>query len=334
MTHYQSSHRDHHSYYDKETIITKKVSLAIENLKRSRYFYANLLYVIYSTGMVIIDWGDFTVETDNTLYIFFGFCHCFNAAMYLWMWAEDRPILSFFVLPDWLNVIGACLYLYTAFLYEGEYKSDDYYAPRTGEFATVRWLELIASIIEVFAAVGWVMQWHWECRKYEIAGRGFTLDDPDIWANVTIMVGALYYLYYNLSLFQAQNFGNYDTNYVYYEADYWYWANSLIYLLGCSFRDCGFFFFLPTAGVWPKFNASMLADCGLDGDGDEQGSEETQPMNGGGGGGSGSSGSSSGAGRLGGGGGEDKMGYGNSYTEKVPESTADELLLYGTFQNK
>ena len=32
---------------------------------------------------------------------------------------------------------------------------------------------------------------------YVTVGRGFTLDDPDVWANLTLVLGAGYYLQYN-----------------------------------------------------------------------------------------------------------------------------------------
>jgi hypothetical protein len=161
----------------KAIIISRKFKVAIQNIKASRYFYANVLYVIYSTGMLLIDWGNLDTKTDNMLYIIFGFVHVVNAAMYLWMWAELRPtIFSFFCMADWLNVLGSFLYLWSAFLYSHEYSSDDDNASKTASFQTVRYIELIAAIVEVFAAIGWVMQWHIECSKTEILGRGFTLD--------------------------------------------------------------------------------------------------------------------------------------------------------------
>ena len=76
--------------------------------------------------------------------------------------------------------------------------------------------------------------------------------DPDIWANVTILVGASYYMAYNALLFR-ENYENYDTLYIFVDGDYWYFANSMVYLLGCSLRDSGLYFFLPTGGIWPKY---------------------------------------------------------------------------------
>jgi hypothetical protein len=60
-------------------------------------------------------------------------------------------------------------------------------------------------------------------------------------------------LAYNALLFR-ENFGNYDTLYLFVEGDYWYFANSLVYLFGCSLRDAGLYFFLPTGGIWPKYS--------------------------------------------------------------------------------
>lgn len=40
------------------------------------------------------------------MYSILSYMHVINALMYLWMWAEIRPIFSVFLLPDWLNLLG------------------------------------------------------------------------------------------------------------------------------------------------------------------------------------------------------------------------------------
>ena len=60
----------------------------------------------------------------------------------------------------------------------------------------VRKLEMAASAIDLAAAFGWCVTW-W--MSYErLPGRGWTLDDPDTWSNLTTLVGALLYFAYNV----------------------------------------------------------------------------------------------------------------------------------------
>lgn len=230
----------------------------IQNIKNSLYFKSNIVYMIYSIGMILIGQCGWGLNTQNLNYLIFGVVHLINATMYIFVWIDvERDIFTFFVLADWLNVFGALLYLITAILYPYEYKSDDDGADYAIEFYIVRYLELIASIVEVIAAFGWNYQWfilYYEdyCKSRSTTiGRGFTFDDPDLWANITIDIGAIYYLYYNVSLF-VNHFDNYDTNFVYETGDIYYFINSVIYTIA-ALRDCGAFWYLPTAGIWPDY---------------------------------------------------------------------------------
>jgi hypothetical protein len=232
-----------------------KTASSFSQVRQSLYFYANVVYVIYSSGMLLINYSDIDTDMQNFYYMLFGIVHCVNAAMYIWMWKETRNIFTCFILADWLNVIGAIIYLITAIMYPYEYTSDDDNANETRIFVIVRYFELIASIIELIAAIGWNYQWYatyieaYNRDKKSTIGRGFTLDDPDLWANITIFIGAFYYFYYNISLF-VNNFNNYDTNYTFETGDLFYFINSIFYLI-CSLRDCDVFWFMPTAGIWP-----------------------------------------------------------------------------------
>jgi hypothetical protein len=256
---------DSHSlnFEEKLQYIHKKNLLLWKKLKSSFYFKSNVVYMIYSIGMLLIDYCGWNLDIQNLCYLLFGVIHLCNAVMYLYVWIEAKqPIFTWFVLADWLNVLGALLYLISACLYPYEYTSDDDQADYTLQFTIVRYLELFASLIEVIAALGWNYQWYAVyIEEYFITpettiGRGFTLDDPDLWANLTIDIGALYYFYYNLSLF-AMNFHNYDTNYIFVTGDIFYFINSLLYTLA-SLRDCDLFWSLPTAGIWPKYPPILL----------------------------------------------------------------------------
>ena len=60
--------------------------------------------------------------------------------------------------------------------------------------------------------MGWLVQWYVgyidDLRDHpsHCIGRGFTFDDPDFWANVTLIMAASYYLQVNYYHF------NYDFN--------------------------------------------------------------------------------------------------------------------------
>lgn len=243
--------------------IATKNHLIWKKLQSSFYLKSNIVYVIYSLGMILIDYCGWNLETQNINYVIFGFIHLCNAMMYLYVWMDaKRSIFTWFVLADWLNVLGALLYLITAFLYPYEYTSDDDNADYTIQFTIVRYLELLASFVEVIAAFGWNYQWYvvyieeYRTSRHTTIGRGLTLDDPDLWANITIDIGALYYLYYNISLF-VMKFDNYDTNYIFVTGDIFYFINSLIYTVA-SLRDCDVFWYLPTAGIWPDYPPIIL----------------------------------------------------------------------------
>jgi hypothetical protein len=40
-----------------------------------RYFYANAVYLVYSSGMLLINYGGFDEKTTNNLYLIFGMLH-------------------------------------------------------------------------------------------------------------------------------------------------------------------------------------------------------------------------------------------------------------------
>ena len=89
---------------------------AFELSIRNRYLLANIVYVIYTMGMILIDYSNVSTESVNKLYYYFGFLHLFNACMYIWSW-EGRYWTDVVMIPEYLNVFGACLYLYSRYLF-------------------------------------------------------------------------------------------------------------------------------------------------------------------------------------------------------------------------
>lgn len=132
----------------------------------------------------------------------------------------------------------------------------------TDWFYVVRYIELVAAFVELFAAIGWTIQWQvcfindFQRQPDTTIGRGFTLDDPDCWANITLIMAASYYLYYNIRVLKDYNY--YETSDLYETADQWYFANAILYTI-CSLRDCDFFWFMPAAGRFPNIIHMALA---------------------------------------------------------------------------
>jgi hypothetical protein len=118
-------------------------------------------------------------------------------------------------------------------------------------FVVVRLLEILAGSVELIATFGWNIQWYLDYMQdlllnpIACVGRGFTLDDPDSWANVTLVIAASFYFRYNMVV--LFNGSVYEKCTIYEQGDLWYAINSVCYLL-CSLRDSELFWFMPTNG--------------------------------------------------------------------------------------
>jgi hypothetical protein len=104
------------------------------------------------------------------------------------------------------HLAGAGIYLKTATMYKDavDYESDI--------TMHVHRLETAAAIIEVFAAFGWMMSW-WLTYPRGIKGRGWTLDDPDVWSWSFIIIPSFVYLAYNVQILNDPT--TYGSNYLY-----------------------------------------------------------------------------------------------------------------------
>lgn len=217
------------------------------------YVWANVLYVTYAAAMLVVDSCSLSKTLNNKIYFYFGIVHLINAIMYLYTWkGYGRHYSDVVLLPEYMNIIGAILYLISSALYSSEYVEGE---PETVSinYYIVRHIELTASLLEVLAAIGWVNAWYIEfyrnygCLSHPTPGRGWTFDDPDIPANITIIIASLIYLYYNIII--SISIKNYQNDYTYIYGDYMYFINSIFYLLA-ALRDCEWFWFMPTWGRW------------------------------------------------------------------------------------
>ncbi len=122
---------------------------------RSRYFWACIVYIVYTVPMYFwVDLSSISEAESNLIYIIFACIHLFNAFQYAWAW-DEKKWYNIELVPEYLNILEASLYLWSAFLYPNIYISDDDNSGYTHSFNVSRRLELSASIIDVFASIGW-----------------------------------------------------------------------------------------------------------------------------------------------------------------------------------
>lgn len=269
------------SSIEKRVSICQRICNAFSSSIQNRYLFANVVYAAYASAMLYIDYkllpaynqallneygastssttassttddpNGFTLgESDrilaqiNNLYIGFGAVHLVNAVMYYWAWLPagfrfyDRVMV-----PEYLNMIGAALYLKSACLY---YLANDFTSEVT---MFIHHCEAAAACIELLAALGWTYTWWLTYQR--TPGRGWTFDDPDLWGIVLIVAPSAVYLAYNVQILRDPT--QYGENYLYMTGDVLYAAGSYAYLIA-ALRDDGWLWFLPTAGRLPGWD--------------------------------------------------------------------------------
>ena len=82
----------------------------------SRYAAACAIYFVYSVAMVIISSPTIAEEDKDKLYFQFAVIHAINAFMFIWSW-EDRSYFDKVMIPEYLNVLGAGLYLWSRYYF-------------------------------------------------------------------------------------------------------------------------------------------------------------------------------------------------------------------------
>lgn len=131
-----------------------RVPICGKRLLHSRYMLANVVYLIYSIGILILNFHPHfngkspQVSHINQYYVVLGILHLISAALYLWAW-RGRSWFDIVIIPEYLNHLEGLLYLWSACWYSKQAAFDDYYT------LTVHKIELTAAIIEVFASFGW-----------------------------------------------------------------------------------------------------------------------------------------------------------------------------------
>ncbi|CAF1258055.1 unnamed protein product [Rotaria magnacalcarata] len=257
--------------------IRARVPVCLRKTLRSRYMLANLVYLAYAIGILIIDFNpqvngsadSSSVDQNNTyttpaaptldqsigntplvnrlylgvsyaLQLISGFAvvHIVSAFLYWWQWT-GRSWLDVIMIPEYLNHIEAGLYLWSSLWYPKEDTMGGYYT------LAVHKIELTAAIVELFASFGWIMSWYMTYTR--TLGHGFTLDDPDFIAFSCTSISSIIYIVYNIQINVDPL--QYGTNYLYTYGDIVYFVGSCYYIFACL-RDDNWFWFLPLSGQY------------------------------------------------------------------------------------
>jgi len=223
-------------------IITSNVMSASKKSLKNFYLLCNLVYLTYAIGILSIDYGVNSNDTNyiNNLFLGFAVVHLVNACMYAlaWIFEGYRPYSVLFI-PEYLNMCGAGLYLTSSILYR--FENTETYLDKYTFY--VHYIETTAAALEVVAAFGWCYTWYLTYKRQP--GRGWTFDDPDIWANFFIVVPSLVYISYNGQV--LNNPESYETNTLYEVGDVLYFIGAVFYVVA-ALRDDGWFWFGPLAG--------------------------------------------------------------------------------------
>ena len=215
---------------------------------RSKYFYAMVIYLSYAAAMVINN-NVGSVDRENEVYVIFAVVHVIDAFLFLQAW-EDKTYADIETWPEYSNIAGSLLYLWSSAYYSTLYvMSDNGNISVTDNYFICRKIELVASTLELFATAGWIYVWYkglieqfgYDLRS--VPGRGFTIYDPDLHANWTLIAGALSYFVYNIDL--SRNPRRYDSSTIYEIADIFYLVNAIAYMVA-TLRDLGWFWMAPS----------------------------------------------------------------------------------------
>jgi hypothetical protein len=224
------------------------IQKAIQETLRSRYFYAMLIYLIYAIAMVVNNHVG-SVDEANSIYFYFAIVHVVDAFLFLWA-LDDTSYTNVETWPEYLNIAGSILYLWSSTTYDDVNDVSNYNGVLISDvYYRCRLLELIASILEVFAAIGWILVWYknlierFGSNLNSTPNRGLSFFDPDLHACWTILVGALLYLFYNIDL--SRDPRKFDESNIYAIGDIFYLVNSIAYMVA-TLRDFGWFWFAPT----------------------------------------------------------------------------------------
>ncbi|CAF1546852.1 unnamed protein product [Adineta ricciae] len=245
--------------------IRRRVPICFKKTIRSRYMLANLVYLGYTIGFLVADFSfPINASTDETSNIsdstavmttaildqpagdppvvnkmYFSESQFLDhSILYWWAW-DDRSWRDVIMIPEYLNMIEAGLYIWSTSWYPRLDTLGGYYT------MFIHKIETTAGVIDVFATFGWIMSWYMTYTR--TLGRGFSLDDPDVIAFSMTTLGAIVYVVYNVQVLIHPE--DYDDNTLYTKADIIFFVGACFYIFA-NMRDLNWFWFLPLAGQY------------------------------------------------------------------------------------
>jgi hypothetical protein len=276
-----------------------RVLASLKACATSNYFWACLVYLIYTMQVISIDYCSVaigksrTVTLNSTAYdsngdpyyydsiytapsplcdttgyttinrqwVAAGCTHLISAVLYTAAWwpffADARrranPLfVAAVMLPEVLNIVEACLYLFTATLYApisiDEECAASYWCAR---YMGLHRLETAAASISLIAAFLWL--WQWWATHVRAPYRGLSPFDVDVYSQILLIAPSIIYVVYNATVLHYPP--DYEDDFLYVKADVVFFVGSVLYMLG-ALRDLDFFFWLPWPGCGQVLEAA------------------------------------------------------------------------------
>ena len=260
-----------------------RLRAALREVPRSSYFWANVVYLVYTCQALGVDYCSAThpdvlapapapaagrvwveapqcAETGDSpvyrQYVALAAMHLVNAFQYLWLWRpwfkehaahHSAFFLACILAPELLNITEASLYLHTALRYEGVQKTPRCVAGpgNPGWFACPELLQLHAQ--ELYASlIELVASFLWFWSWASTAEHGLPGRGYTLW---DLDLHSSYLLIVGSLIYTVYNYQitfrpqSYGSNTVYKAADVIYFVGAALYM-GASLRDCDCWFWV------------------------------------------------------------------------------------------
>lgn len=254
----------------------------------SPYFYACLVYLVYTIQTIAVDYcrffhadvlageGDYAGapgtavpspqcrETGdsplNRQYVGLAAVHFVNAFQYAAAWGpwlrehgRVKPVwfVAALLAPEALNVIEAALYLRASTTYAAiSLEPACAEGPTWYACADLGWLHRLelTAACIELVASGFWL-WSWAATHEAGPGRGWTPRDLDCWSSLLLVGGSVLYVVFNVQITSRPE--TYRANRLYKVADATYFVGAILYFLA-SLRDAGCFFWLAPSRAAAK----------------------------------------------------------------------------------
>ena len=236
---------------------------------KSSYFWACFVYLLYcqmaiQTNLHDPDISERVVGNNQVL---LGFARVCISFLFLLTWMTNdaskshRKLTDPFLLPDYLDLFASIWLLLSAMMYREVVDMR-----KVNRLLLVRRIETSAWLIELLGSIGWTYSWYihyleeFGRKRRPTAGRGWTLDDPDIIVHATNIVTSGLFFVANLgSLYEDDTDSTLDLSYLVNIGDKVFMFNAWV-CLTASMRDCDVFWFMPTWGSLSSLDEIIVAE--------------------------------------------------------------------------